>query len=294
MQQPSHLRIVKAEDDPASEFAPAADDMDLKALLDAWQSATDRLQHTHESLREEVMRLTDELEEKNRELARKNRLADLGSMAAHVAHEVRNSLVPMKLYLSLLRRRLDDDCGSVDIVDKVGSSLLALESTVGDLLTFTADREPTRRAVDVQALVSEITEGLVPQLGAQQIRCRLEIARGARLLVDPDMLRRAILNLVLNAIDAMPAGGELVITSWAGLQGFVLEVADSGSGLREEVRERLFEPFFTTKREGTGLGLAIVQRIAEAHGGKVRAMNCPEGGAAFTLSFPAVAQERAA
>ena len=81
---------------------------DLETILEAWQEATMRLQSTHESLRYEVSRLTDELEVKNRELARKNRLADLGQMASHVAHEVRNSLVPMTLYLSLLRRRLVD------------------------------------------------------------------------------------------------------------------------------------------------------------------------------------------
>jgi signal transduction histidine kinase len=270
------------------------EDIDLASLLSAWQTATDRLQQTHESLREEVMRLTDELEAKNRELARKNRLADLGSMAAHVAHEVRNSLVPMKLYLSLLRRRIDDDGGSLEIVAKIGGSLTALESTVGDLLTFTADREPACGIVDVRGIVTDVVEGLAPQFAAQKIECRLEIPSHTRLLADREMLRRAVLNLILNAVDAMPGGGELVVTSWAGPHGFELEVADSGEGLSEQTIERLFEPFFTTKREGTGLGLAIVQRIVEAHAGSVRATNCPEGGAAFTLCFPPLAQERAA
>jgi signal transduction histidine kinase len=298
MQTPSHLRVISpdAAVDSSEQLAGmplAPEDIDLTALLSAWQTATDRLQQTHQALREEVMRLTDELEAKNRELARKNRLADLGSMAAHVAHEVRNSLVPMKLYLSLLHRRLENP-GDVEVIDKIGASLTSLESTVGDLLTFTADREPQRRAVDVRGLVHDIMHSLAPQFAAQNIRCRLEIAAQTPVALDPDMFRRAVLNLVLNAVDAMPSGGELVVTSWAGLQSYELEIADSGAGLPDEVAERLFEPFFTTKREGTGLGLAIVQRIAEAHGGAVRAMNCPEGGAAFTLCFPAIAQERAA
>src|SRR6187431_2578910 len=87
---------------------------DLETILEAWESATDRLQRTHEALREEVRRLTDELEIKNRELARKNRLADLGQMASHVAHEVRNGLSPVKLYLSLLCRRVRGDANSLD------------------------------------------------------------------------------------------------------------------------------------------------------------------------------------
>src|SRR5215207_10176574 len=100
-------------------------DADMQTILSAWNDATDRLRRTHETLRDEVRRLTDELEIKNRELARKNRLADLGQMASHVAHEVRNSLVPMKLYLSLLKRRLSEDGGTVDIADKIGSGLTA-------------------------------------------------------------------------------------------------------------------------------------------------------------------------
>lgn len=302
MENTPHLRIVADNQEERDAIAmPLSEDIDLADLLHAWQTATDRLQQTHESLREEVMRLTTELESKNRELARKNRLADLGQMAAHVAHEVRNSLVPIKLYLSLLKRRLDNDRGSVDIVEKIGGSLTALEATVGDLLTFTADREPQRRPCDVQTMIQEIADSLAPQCLAQGIQWRSEFASQAWLIVDRDMLRRAVLNLVLNAIDAMPSGGELVVTTWQGVHGFELEIADSGNGLPSDVCDRLFEPFFTTKREGTGLGLAIVQRIVEAHGGQVHAANCPEGGAAFTLRFPlsatvchALQQERAA
>jgi signal transduction histidine kinase len=101
------------------------------------------------------------------------------------------------------------------------------------------------------------------------------------------MLRRAVLNLVLNAVDAMPEGGELVVTSFHGRNGgFEIEIADSGPGLSDEQLEKAFDPFFTTKSTGTGLGLSIVQRIAEAHGGRVTATNCPQGGAAFTIQLP--------
>jgi signal transduction histidine kinase len=259
---------------------------DLQTVLSAWHGATLRLEQTHETLRQEVRRLTDELEAKNRELARKNRLADLGQMASHVAHEVRNSLVPVTLYLSLLRRRLSEDPMNRDLLDKLAVGFTALDATVNDLLHFTGEREPQSRPMDVRTLVDDVLQSLAPQFDAQGIDVTVDVPLGQRLWADHDMLRRCVLNLTLNALDAMPDGGQLVVTSVAGPRGFELEIADSGPGLSDEARRRMFEPFFTTKSSGTGLGLAIVNRIAEAHGGEILACNCPEGGAAFTLRIP--------
>ena len=278
---------------PLAQAAPG-DPTDLQTVLSAWHDATERLQQTHQSLREEVRRLTSELEVKNRELARKNRLADLGQMASHIAHEVRNNLMPMTLYLSLLRRRLSDDPGSQDILDKVGTGLTALDATVNDLLHFTSQHDPQSQVFEVRRLMEEITDSLAPQLSAQGIETVTDVPDGLSVFADRDMIRRAVLNLVLNAIDAMPEGGELVITSYSGFNGLEMEVADSGPGLADQVRQRAFEPFFTTKSGGTGLGLAIVGRIAEVHGGEITIANCPEGGAAFTLRIPRQVLESAA
>src|SRR6266576_3859883 len=142
---PSQSKTRTRGDEPLA----LGEEVDLEAVLNAWHTATLRLERTHETLFAEVARLNNELEIKNRELARKNRLADLGQMASHVAHEVRNSLVPMKLYLSLLKRRIDDDRGSVDVLDKVVAGFTALEATVGDLLHFSSQRDPRRERIDV-------------------------------------------------------------------------------------------------------------------------------------------------
>jgi signal transduction histidine kinase len=271
-----------------------ASNADLQTVLAAWHNATLRLEHTHEALRAEVQRLTHELEVKNHELARKNRLADLGQMASHIAHEVRNNLVPVTLYMSLLRRRISDDHGSCDVLDKMAAGFTAVDTCVNDLLHFTADREPRRKSVDVRRLVAEVLAGLAPQLEAQEIEAVVDVERGGRIFADFEMLRRALLNLALNAIDAMPAGGRLHITSETAAHGYEIEVADTGEGLSDEARRRAFEPFFSTKSHGTGLGLAIVDRIAEVHGGVCLAQNCPDGGAAFTLRIPHRAMEAAA
>src|SRR5690242_11989191 len=263
-----------------------AENVDLEAVLAAWHTATLRLERTHETLCGEVARLTNELEIKNRELARKNRLADLGQMASHVAHEVRNNLVPVSLYTSLLRRRLSTDSGSLDILSKIEAGFTALEATVSDLLSFTAHRQPQWQTFLVCDLVNEVCESLEPQLEAQMIDVDIDVPPNTLLSADREMIRRAVLNLVLNAIDVMKDGGTLVITSYENARGFELEVADSGPGLSDEVKRKAFEPFYSTKQNGTGLGLAIVYHVAEAHGGTVSAMNCPEGGAAFTIKIP--------
>jgi signal transduction histidine kinase len=287
------LTLVTAEADDA--LMPTGDTaVDLEAVLAAWHTATLRLERTHETLCAEVARLTKELEHKNRELARKNRLADLGQMASHVAHEVRNSLVPVSLYMSLLRRRLSDDSGSLDILAKVEAGFAALDVTVNDLLNFTAHRNPQWQTFLIGDLVEEVCDSLGPQLEAQLIDLDVDVPPNTLLTADREMVRRALLNLVLNAIDVMPEGGDLVITSYESHSGLEIEVADSGPGLSDEDRRRVFEPFYTTKQNGTGLGLAIVYHIAEAHGGTVTTANCPEGGAAFTIKFPRKQQMRAA
>jgi signal transduction histidine kinase len=280
------MKLRIAEEPHSGEMLPLEAGCSLETVLAAWHEATVRLQETHELLQGEVRRLTDELEAKNKQLALQNRLADLGRMASHVAHEVRNSLVPVTLYMDLLKRRLMSDFDSMDILNKIEAGFIALDVTVNDLLNFTSHREPRWQSFAALDLVREVCDALGPQLKSQAIHVDMEVDPAVRVQADREMLRRAVLNLALNALDAMSQGGELVITAFNGPRGFVLEVADSGPGLSQNQLGKVFEPFFTTKSNGTGLGLAIVHRIAEAHGGRITACNCPEGGAAFTIEFP--------
>lgn len=273
---------------------PAAQEIDLQTILAAWNSATDRLQKTHEALSAEIARLTAELEAKNHELARKNRLADLGQMAAHVAHEVRNGLVPMKLYLSLLRRRLASDAGSLETVNKVVSSLSTVEATVSDLLHFSTQRDPSVGPLDLKNLIAQVCDSIAPQISAQGITTALILEDHGPFDADQEMLRRALLNLLLNSLDVMPSGGTLTISTSTDDSGTTIHVQDSGPGISAEHIQHLFEPFFTTKNTGTGLGLAIVDRVVQAHGGYISVNNAAEGGAIFSLHFPRRREELAA
>ena len=165
---------------------------------------------------------------------------------------------------------------------------------MNDLLSFTAYQDPQRETFLVCDLVNEVCDSLEPQLDAQAIEVDRDVTTHTLLHADREMMQRAILNLVLNAVDAMPKGGHLVITSYEGPFGFELEIADSGPGLSEDEKKWLFEPSYSTKSTGSGLGLSVVSRIAESHGGTVSAINCPEGGAAFTIRIPSKTRGAAA
>jgi signal transduction histidine kinase len=272
-----------------------ASELTLESVLEIWQSTTTRLEQTHLVLQAEVRRLTDELEEKNRQLAKKNRLADLGQMAGHVAHEVRNHLVPLTLYLSLLRRQLNGanentfplgSLSGITLLDKVDANLTAMRTMVQDLLNFTANRQPQWSEIQLQAVVLELFEEIQSQCEAQGIALASEVPDQANLSGDVEMLRSALRNLLLNAVDALPNGGNLLVQVREDDRFVRIDVVDDGEGIPTDVMDRVFDPFYTTKPTGTGLGLSIVERIMECHGGQIHVQRMEPHGTCFSLSFP--------
>lgn len=284
------------QDFDAHSIQDVAEELTLETVLDIWQSATDRLHQTHLTLQQEIRRLSDELEEKNRQLARKDRLADLGQMAAHVAHEVRNNLVPMTLYMSLLKRQLSQQSvsshpaqdKSIELLGKIESGFESMKLMVGDLLNFTTDRQPEPRPLDAVAFADSLVQEVRLQCRAQQIVVSANVPAGTELHVDRDMMARAIRNLLINGVDAMQDGGELLLRIRCDGNQQILEVLDTGPGVPDHLSQRLFDPFVTTKDTGTGLGLSIVERIVEAHGGKICLHNQIPHGTRFQVTLPAV------
>ena len=170
----------------------------------------------------------------------------------------------------------------------------AQEPAEGDLLAFTPPSKPNAQWMNVREVVDQVCAQYRPRTTAAGIDVTLDVPRELLLLADRQMVRTAISNLVVNAVEAMHDGGQLDVTLCQGRHGLELEVADSGPGLSAEVRRHAFDASFTTKPNAAGMGLAMVRRIVEAHGGDVVATNCPEGGAAFTLRFPRRATQAAA
>jgi two-component system sensor histidine kinase HydH len=216
-------------------------------------------------------------------------LTALGSMAATLAHEIRNPLGAMKGLTQLAQETLPGDHKTQSLMSTVVREAERLEKLVTDLLSFARPRETQISRFDFRGLLSETRDMLRPKLEAAGIR--LEIDAGEEeLAVDSDEagLRQILLNLLLNAIDASPAGG--VIRAGARYdetqQHAIAEIADSGPGLLGRSPEELFEPFTTTKVKGTGLGLAISRQIAGRLGGTLELADRQGGGVVCTLTIP--------
>lgn len=246
-----------------------------------------------------------EVRQSHHQLLAQERLATLGEMVAHTVHEVRNPLVAIGGFARRLEARLAGSKREGDYARLIAREVSRLEKILGDVQLFS--REAPLRPVELD-LAGGIRDclDLVGELAARQ-GVGLELAMETdplRLRADPVRLKQALLNLLANALEAMPGGGVLRVASRrvpAGAAGeaegegsgpapaegwIVVEVIDSGAGIDEAVRAKLFEPFFTTKESGTGLGLPVVRRIMQAHGGRVQMTSRPEGGALFALWFP--------
>ena len=271
---------------------------DLVTILQTYNDVTERLKRSHETLLDEVARLREELHEKNRELQRRERLAALGEMAAGVAHEIRNPLGGIGLYSSLLERDLVDRPAEQEIARRISAGVQNLEKIVRGVLSFAGDAEPGFAHVRLGDVLDSALLQTAPQASALDVDIDVDPRlAGVELWCDAGQVERALLNLLFNALDAAGSEGRVWVRLGDGdeLDGLVsIVVEDDGPGIAPDCLQRVFNPFFTTKDHGTGLGLAIVHRIAEAHGGCVRAGNRVGGGARFVLSLPGSANPDAA
>lgn len=259
---------------------------ELGRIILAYSEVTDRLQHSHHQLTTTVQSLREELGEKNRLLERKNRLEALGEMAAGLAHEIRNPLGGIQLYASILAQDLDDRPDARSIVRKISAGVIRLEALVSQVLQFTRDLRANLQRSDLAAVVEQAVELASKTMDERNVKCEISGARRFPATLDPVLMGQAILNLLLNAAEAIEQGGAILVQfgppDSRGKQ-FHLVVSDTGPGIAPEALERIFNPFFTTKDTGTGLGLAIVHRIVEAHNGTIVPSNRAEGGACFEV-----------
>ena len=255
-------------------------------LADAFarfNEASARLEEHHNELQEEIHSLREQLQEKEREIERAARLATLGETAAAIAHEVRNPLGAIKLFVSLLREDVRNNPASVKLVDQVDTGIVSIEHVVSNILHFTKEQPKLLTPVNIHALLHEQI-ALIEPLHKGRVSTHLDLHGAPFMPGDEHSLRRMLHNLLLNALQAMKFNGSINVRCDGTRQDeLIIEIRDKGPGIPAEVLPRLFEPFVTSRNEGTGLGLAIVKRIVQQHGGTIEARN--DNGAIFTIQF---------
>lgn len=223
-----------------------------------------------------------------RELQTADRLAAISRVSGGVAHEVKNPLNAILLHVEVAKAKLSR--GDTDVqpqMEIISREILRLDRVVKTFLDFTKPVELNLATVPVQELLGEIVELARPQAESAKIRVNVvQEAEGATVRVDRDLLKQAVLNVVVNAIEAMPQGGELRFTARVDDDTAEIRVSDTGTGIPPEVRDKIFRLYFTTRKEGSGIGLAMTFRIVQLHDGTIDFTSEPGKGTTFFIRLP--------
>lgn len=267
------------------EIATLADEFNIMA--ERLREREDEINTLNRTLEEKVASRTAELEEQGRHLARAERLAEVGLLAAGVAHEINNPLAIIRGNAELLQMSLPDAADPQQEVDVILKQATRIERIVSQLRSFSRSQGSRPGPIDLAPLLDDILEQIGHQspLGGVTIERRYQT--GIRLHADSDQLRQVFTNLILNALQAMASAGVLTVETVADADCCRIRILDTGPGLPADAAERLFTPFYTTKPQGTGLGLSVSYGIVREHDGRIEAADRDDvPGAAFTVTLP--------
>jgi signal transduction histidine kinase len=261
----------------------------LTDFIKSLNDGTEFLIKSNERLAKNVADLKRELEEKNKELKLKNRLAILGEFSTSIAHEIRNPLGAIELYANLIKRaaeRGEKFQNGESLIDKILISVHKLNNFVEEMLIF-ANHAPTKiLPTFLEDVINVAMSNAKPSLDEKSIRVTKIFSNCKRINIDPYKIERVFLNIILNAVQSMEGNGELTI-SLKEINNFIeVSFSDTGKGIPQDAIGKIFTPFFTTRSDGTGLGLSIAKKIIEAHNGTIVCGNNTSGGATFTVKLP--------
>ncbi|MFC1608173.1 ATP-binding protein [Candidatus Latescibacterota bacterium] len=246
-------------------------------------------------LYESVLDGKKKLEETQERLVESEKMAALGRLSATLSHELRNPLAGLKGASQLLARKTGDNDERKEYVSLILEEIERLDRIVEDLLHFAKPGKLKLEQVDINGMIDDILKLHSEDFRSRNIIVRKRLSKLPKVLVDRDKFKQMIVNLILNARDAMPGSGELLISSGVLTKEpeshdiVTLQFKDSGRGIPEDIIDQIFEPFFTTKADGVGLGLAICRTIAGEHGGRIiiESLNDMDGpGTVVTIEIP--------
>jgi signal transduction histidine kinase len=233
-----------------------------------------------------TMRNETEKEKLREEMMRLDRLASLGKLSAGIAHEVRNPLTGISLLLDDLHDRAQSGSDDQQMIKKAVNEIDRVERLVNALLNYSSPARAEFRVCDLNQVVNDTV--LLMRRPAEKSGMTIELECGeiCEFRFDPEKIKQALLNIIRNAVEALPGGGCIRISTQANGETAVITISDNGPGIREGDLPLIFEPFFTRKGAGTGLGLSITQRIVEEHHGRIQAESSSSTGTSFTIELP--------
>ena len=218
-------------------------------------------------------------------LAQQAALARVGQMAAVVAHEVRNPLAGVKGAIQVLMSRRAADDEELPVMRDIVARIDALSELINDLMVFARPRPPRLAVVELHPIVADAITIVRRDPSAHGVQIDV-VGEDISVTADGQLMRATVLNLLLNAAQAMAGQGTIVVRTSRHNGNAVLQIRDTGPGIPEDLRDQIFEPFFTTKARGGGLGLPIARRTVELHGGSLTLDCPPEGGTVVTMTLP--------
>jgi two-component system sensor histidine kinase HydH len=232
-----------------------------------------------------LVRLQKREVRRREQLARQEQMARLGELGAVMAHEVRTPLAGIKGYAQLLEERITDD-RSRKFAALIAQETVRLEGLVSDLLDYTRQDDPGDGCTLLDEAFIDQVWNTVERNETQPAKPELSTLPDIRIACRPERLQQLLINLLSNALQAIPAGGTVWLSATKSRKMITLKVRDSGAGLSEEALKRAFDPFFTTRLRGSGLGLAVCRKIVEGCGGIISAANADGGGAEIIVLLP--------
>ncbi|MCJ7705953.1 MAG: GAF domain-containing protein [Desulfobacterales bacterium] len=246
------------------------------------------LKNFSRQMEERIQKTTADLRKTEAQLIRSEKLAALGQLAAGIAHEIRNPLTSINILIHSLRERLPSENSQQEDLKVIEEEIHRMNEIVDQFLRFAKPSSPFLEKTDVLSIFEETLQLLRPQIEKQRIVVEKEFQALPMIQMDPEQMKQAMLNLLLNAIQAMPEGGQLTLKGQNSKEGqwIHLSIEDSGMGISPEDIDKLFDPFFSTKEGGIGLGLSITHRIIDHHHGKIEVENAPGNGTLFTVWLP--------
>jgi signal transduction histidine kinase len=247
-----------------------------------------RLRHRQERTSRELADAYRELRESFQHLSRADRLSSLGELSAGVAHEIKNPLASLKGSLEILAAEFPPGHAKREFVEIMEKELQQLNGIVTEFLYFARAPRPVRMPCDIREVIGSLTVLCSKEAARHSVELAVSSPKTLpELNLDASQVQQALLNVVLNGIQAMPGGGRLEVKLMLSNGGVHIEIRDQGPGVPPDQRTRIFDPFFTTKARGTGLGLPIAQKLIRAQGGDIRLRDAHEGpGAVFVIELP--------